>query len=580
MKIYVTKNRVAFCLLAALGLVLASCFQAVDTGETFVEKATAHLRVTNESADESYVLEGLELRNAEGEVEQSWEGLDLAAGDKPWEVHTETSGSCTLWYRVKDTEISGTAIGVYQAEPPVEIALNRSHEFSFRGEDIEITQQDADGDGLPDAWETEHGFNPEDPGDGGTVYVSPLGRDEAPGNGTKTHPYLTLAKAVDKAGRGLLINGVDDSARTVVVLGTLTWANGGNDQLNPENKGRDDSVFYLGKTRNPVTIRGENETNPGTLTAENAGNKRVLYLDSGAGITLRDMVITGGKGSGGGIYASGANLTLGPGTAVKENNKTTAANLNDLVGISGGGIYMERGVLVMEPGSSVSDNMASGGGGLRLAAATLTMNGGTITNNRSTGAGGGLYAADNCTVKMFVGAAINKNEGGTEGTYSGFPGGGVYLSFSVFTMHGGTISENKLKDGYAGGGVYVSDESTMIMEGGEISGNTNTNTLENKMQGTGGGVAVVQKSSFIMENGKIAKNTTAYVGGGLYLAHSGTTFVIRGGTIYGNTTDGNANIAAAANRTDTGHAIHDARPEISNANRAYNATVTAANFPR
>jgi hypothetical protein len=560
MKIYTAKNRSAFCLLAALGLILTACFQPVDLGETFVEKATAHLRVTNESADKAYVLEGLELRNTEGEVEQSWEGLDLETGDDPWEIHTETSGSCTLWYRVKDTEISSTAIGVYQADPPVEIALNRSHEFSFKGEAIEVTQQDADGDGLPDAWEEEHGFNPEDKTDGGLVYVSPLGQNEAPGNGTRDHPYLTLAKAVDKAGRGLLVNGNDDSARTVVVLGTLTWANGGNDQLNPEYKGRDDSVFYLGKARNPVTIRGEDENNPGILTAENAGNKRVLYLGPGARVTLRDMVITGGTGSGGGIYASEADLTLGPGAIIKENNKNNA-----VTGFEGGGIYMERGVLVMEPGSSVNDNKAYGGGGIQLVASGFTMKGGAIITRNHAGFGTGGMGAYGSTIEMFAGAEISWNTAG-DATIGDAGGGASVGLYSTMTMHGGSISHNKIQSGF-GGGLYVTGQSVVLMEDGEILDNECTFRTGDGNSGRGGGLMVVNGASFTMEAGTIAGNTAGRIGGGLYLNESTTTFIMRGGTIYGknpsNENDENNNEAET-----NGHAICDAR-----AGKYYNDTV-------
>ncbi|MDR2160319.1 MAG: hypothetical protein LBP23_09680, partial [Treponema sp.] len=282
-----------FCL-----LVFSGCFQSVDIGETFVEKATAHLRVTNDSADESYILDGLELRNAEGAA--VWEGLNLSKGQS-WEVHTETAGTFTLWYRVKDTWFSANEVKAYNGGP-VEIALNKSHEFLFEGEKFDVTQQDSDEDGYPDAWEEENGFDPNDSGDGGIVYVKANGQDEAPGNGTRDHPYKTLAKAVAKAGRGL-----SPAIRTVVVMGPapLSWGTGGNEPNNLEFPGREDSVFYLGKTRDRVTIRGEGPDNPGILTAETVTNKRVLYLDSGADIAFQDIRITKGRHIGGGVYASG-----------------------------------------------------------------------------------------------------------------------------------------------------------------------------------------------------------------------------------------------------------------------------------
>jgi hypothetical protein len=562
MKIYSAKNCSALCLVAVL--ILAGCFQPVELGEIHVEKGMAHLRISNDSADNAYVLEGLELRNAEGEVEQSWEGLDLKAG-KSWEVHAKTAGSCTLWYRVKDTEISSTAIGVYQADPPVEIALNRSHEFSFRGDVIEVTHQDIDGDGLPDAWEEENGFNPADETDGNEVYVSANGWDEPGyGNGTQSYPYKTLAKAVDKAGRGLT-----ERARTVVVLDTLTLANGNG----PDNPGRDDSVFYLRKTRNPVTIRGENPANRGTLKADSSGGKRVLYLDSGANVILQDMVITGGNGIGGGIYASDADLTLGSGTEIKANNTGNGS----VIVIEGGGIYMAQGDLVMEPGSSVSDNEAGYGGGVRLLASTLTMNGGKITNNYSFGGPGGLNA-DGSTIKMFGVAEISDNTAGADDNIRGRNGAGVILeSFSKLTMYDGSkISGNILSNGY-GGGVYVTGESILTMKGGEISNNECSAGTDKS--GRGGGVMVVYKSSLIMEGGIIKNNTAEKIGGGIYLAATGASFTMTGGTVYGGS-GGNKNEAKIGDedpqQAKYGHAVYDARLEQA---IAYDNDVDANTFP-
>ncbi|MDR2109900.1 MAG: hypothetical protein LBP32_01190, partial [Spirochaetaceae bacterium] len=275
MKIRSAKNLCAFYPLVALCLlVFFGCFQPVDIGKTYVEKATAHLRVTNDSEDTDYILEGLELRNAEGAA--VWKGLNLSKGQS-WEANTEMAGTFTLWYRVKDTWISASEVKAYESGQ-VEIALNRSHEFSFEGEKADAAQKDSDNDGYPDVWERENGFDPENPLDGGPVYVSANGRDEPEhGNGTREYPYKTLAKAAAKAGRGL-----SPEIRTVVVVGTLDGQNG-NDR-NPAYPGRSDSVFFLGKTRNPVTILGKDPLNPGgpsgVLTvAQLPSDKRgILYL--------------------------------------------------------------------------------------------------------------------------------------------------------------------------------------------------------------------------------------------------------------------------------------------------------------
>jgi hypothetical protein len=571
------KNISVFYLLVTLCLIPAGCFQPVDTGETFVEKGTAYLRVSNDSTDESYVLEGLELRNAEGEAGQSWNGLGLVAG-KSWEVHTETAGSFTLWYQVKDRGVSDTAIEVYEGGP-VEIEVNRLCEISFKGE-VTVTQQDADKDGLPDAWERENGFNPEDPGDGGTVYVSRLGQDEAPGNGTQSRPYKTLAKAVDKAGRGLTAE-----ARTVVVLGELTWATGGNDHLNLENPGRADSVFCLGKTRNPVTIRGESPDKRGVLTVGSSDNKkrRVLYLGPEADITLLNMIITGGKHNGGGIYASGAKLTLGPGTTVTGNE---SYDTNDVARRDCGGIYMERGILVMEEGSSVTGNRGGIGGGVRLIGSRLTMEKySRISGNFATLACGGLRV-ESSTVEMLEGAEISNNTAGAADRNIDAGGGGVTLELSSeLTMYEGSIiSGNTMHNGF-GGGLYISGESALIMKGGTISGNRCilADAFKGKylgFSGRGGGVALTNGSSFTMEGGIIAGNQATRAGGGLCFTEGDNTFTMRGGIIYGkeNTTSDNEFLSMDPDSIKGGHALMVYSPD-GKISHTYNNNVDVSNYP-
>jgi hypothetical protein len=521
MKIRSAKKYYPFCLSIILCLLMISgCFQPVDLGETHVEKATAHIRVTNVSADEFYVLEGLELRNAEGAV--AWDDLKLSQGQSR-ELSTETAGTFTLWYRVKDTWFSANEVKACDGGE-VKIALNKSHDFLFTGEKLEITRQDSDGDGYPDIWEAENGFDPENPADGHEVYVSHNGNDKD-GNGTEGAPYQTLAKAVDKASRGL-----GSRARTVVVLDILDWRSG-NDR-NPEYPGRADSIFYLGKTRAPVTIRPENPadlSNPGVLEGELVdGTRRVLYLDSGANIVLLNMKVTEGKQTGGGVYATGAKLTLGNGTTVTGNESY------DVNTDSSGGIYMEDGELIMEPGSSISDNKAYGAAGVGLSFSTLTMRGGKIKNNTALENAGGL-SANSCTLDLFDGAEISGNTVGKSGETYGDNAGGVSLAFSTLTMHQGSkISGNRVYSGY-GGGLYVTGESTLIMEAGsEISDNHVTVENNDTHAGWGGGLAAVWKSSIVMENGSVISRNTAYTGGGGVHMRSSTSLTMTGGDISGN----------------------------------------------
>ena len=111
-------------------------------------------------------------------------------------------------------------------------------------------------------------------------------------------------------------------------------------------------------------------------------------------------------------------------------------------------------------------------------------------------------------------------------------GGGVYVyQNGSFNMKGGEIRNNQAANGSSGegGGVYVYG-GTFTMDGGTISGNT---AIEN-----GGGV-YVNKDSFTMGDGTISGNTANAAGGGVYM-YSGS-FTMTGGSITGNGAGRNGN---------------------------------------
>jgi hypothetical protein len=99
---------------------------------------------------------------------------------------------------------------------------------------------------------------------------------------------------------------------------------------------------------------------------------------------------------------------------------------------------------------------------------------------------------------------------------------GVFVIEGSFTMNGGTISGNTNTNRC--GGVEVVNSTTFTMNGGTISGNT----------GRGGGVYTGTDSTFTMNGGTISGNTAQTIGGGVYHG-SKNTFRMTGGTISGNT---------------------------------------------
>jgi hypothetical protein len=124
---------------------------------------------------------------------------------------------------------------------------------------------------------------------------------------------------------------------------------------------------------------------------------------------------------------------------------------------------------------------------------------------------------------------------------------GVYVSNNcTFIMDGGEISGNSVSDywGANGGGVYVTG-GMFTMNGGEISGNFATTSSVSTFRSYGGGVYVTG-GTFTMNGGEISGNSASAVagtapstvysayayGGGVYAKN--TLFTMNGGEISGN----------------------------------------------
>ena len=144
----------------------------------------------------------------------------------------------------------------------------------------------------------------------------------------------------------------------------------------------------------------------------------------------------------------------------------------------------------------------------------------------------GIYVVDNAIFTMY-GGTISNNDGS-----------GVLVSGGTFTMYGGEISHNTRTTSSAegGGGVWVKDykswssgQTTLgnfAMYGGTIC----NNEIQSSVFG-GGGVGMDSDGSFYMENGTITGNKCNNSGGGLDIRC--TTITIKGNsTISGNTCGG------------------------------------------
>ena len=134
-------------------------------------------------------------------------------------------------------------------------------------------------------------------------------------------------------------------------------------------------------------------------------------------------------------------------------------------------------------------------------------------------------------VTVYGGSTVIMDGGTITGNVNGSNGGGVCVGYGTFTMNGGTISGNTSYSN--GGGVYVDDSSSkFIMNGGTISNNKTTIRPGYSKPSSGGGV-YVGNGKFIMNDGTIENNEAESFGGGIVVAKKGS-FDMSGGTITDN----------------------------------------------
>ena len=166
-------------------------------------------------------------------------------------------------------------------------------------------------------------------------------------------------------------------------------------------------------------------------------------------------------------------------------------------------------------------------------------NGVIVSGGSGVTLGKGVKIADN------FGTGIIVEEESTlvmeDGEISGNNARGVVIEEGcTFNMTGGSINNNTLSGRY-GGGVYVGGIFTM--EGGQISENIA------EKGGIGGGIFVSMDAVFILKNGKIINNKASGLqrnnvgsggGGGVLVGGSSsgkTQFIMEGGEISGNTAE-------------------------------------------
>jgi len=384
---------------------------------------------------------------------------------------------------------------------------------------------------------------------------------------------------------------------TVNIYGGEIYGNRANNATGSTNGG---GGIYIQGVGAVLTMRGgaiHNNTalHGGGVRINPQSGAAITFNMHGGTIRNNTATATGGAGGGGGVHLGHLNVVFnmhggsiinhniaGGGAGIASTNSDSSGVTINLLGgnisgntsdTMGGGVLLQglNSTVTMSGSASICHNTANQGGGVRLNSpsailnmhdnseiyhntatntgtagggvhmaigATINMYGGSIRRNATPGNGGGVANASSTS----EGVTINMSSGEIFGnTASGIAaaggGGGLFLqgAGTVLTMSGNAaISGNTA---VRGGGIrFNSPNATLNMHGGEISGNTATNT------GTsGGGIHLGNNVTFNMSGGSIRNNTTVGDGGGITNASSttvGVTINLQGGEIYNNTAGG------------------------------------------
>ena len=243
----------------------------------------------------------------------------------------------------------------------------------------------------------------------------------------------------------------------------------------------------------------------GTIKNNEAKNGGAFFSTTGGTVNLAGGTISGNKATqsdndagGGAIYMRGNGTINISGSAQITGNSSS---------LDGGAILMGWGTINISDSVKINNNTANRWGGaicLRQdsnQSTTLYMRGGEISGNKAAQEGGAVHVLDKgCT----------------------------------FYLYDGKITGNISGDG---GAIYLNQEpSWLIMQGGEISGNT--------ASGNGGGVYIYRSKSVCqLYSGKIENNKASGNGGGIYInpSNSGQLRVGNKPLVQNNTVSGKAN---------------------------------------
>ena len=306
---------------------------------------------------------------------------------------------------------------------------------------------------------------------------------------------LTGGKVTGKGGGGAIA--LDDQQCIFNMYGGEISGNNGN------NYGG--AIFRQFNANMPNTTGGAFNMYGGVIKNNTAKNGGAFFSTTGGTINMTGGTISGNTATqnsndagGGAIYMRGNGKIDISGSAEITGNSSS---------LDGGAILMGWGEINISGSAKINSNTASRWGGaicLRQDSnqtTILNMRGGEISGNKATQEGGAVHVLD---------------------------------KQCQFFLYDGKITGNTSGDG---GAIYLNQEpSWLIMQGGEISGNTAT--------GNGGGVYIYRTGSVCqLYSGKIENNKASGNGGGIYInpSNSGQLKVGNKPIVQNNTVSGKAN---------------------------------------
>ena len=331
------------------------------------------------------------------------------------------------------------------------------------------------------------------------LYVSGTG-DDPTGDGTEHNPF----ESIDKACETIIATGDPEMEWVIYIMGDVTGPHSSTKKAGERSSAANDygrsvlpETLTLSHAKS-ILLMGFNELDENDIpkdkinrglasTSTNYDTGTALGISTEVPVTIKNLLITGGR------------------TATTNGNSN-----NDTFFTYGGGIHVKAGsTVILDDGTLIEKNKARYGGGVYNAGTLYLIGTACIGDKNATSlAVRGSY--DTCS---------------NESTYAG---GGLY---NVGTLYLGT-EEKALTGGIFyncgltiwGGGIYNTDNGTVIMNSGNIAYNDGQETC--------GGIEIVS-GSLTMTGGSIHHNSTGGKGGGVLLK-PGAIFNFGGGTISAN----------------------------------------------